>query len=281
MTGQLTRASGDPVDELVERVGPVSYGAVDALAVAAALESDGITDRTAQAIYGHSDVFQLADEVYRRGAAHRPASGAPSPPRSQAGAARRERRHAAIRDCLHGPLYLLPSVAFPAVLRVLEHRSIALGLVLAGGLGWIWAGGATWLAHRLVSRGQPGSAARLLCWSTVAGLPVAAGLSAAVTFATQAGAGPVAMAVAVMAYQMASGIFIFYRKELWLALTMVPAVGIGVAYLFVGDPLLIWSVTAGATSVGLALAAALGNRPSGRRGPATCERSRRLCCTPR
>src|SRR4051812_10966931 len=110
----LPRISTDPLDELVDRLRPRLGRAVDALQVAAALESDGFTDRAARVEYGHCDVFALAGEVYRRlgpvaGADRTP--GVPAPRDS-------------VRPLWHGPLYVLPGAVFPAVMAVVGRRSL-------------------------------------------------------------------------------------------------------------------------------------------------------------
>jgi hypothetical protein len=247
---------GDPVDELVERVRPVVAHAVDALQVAASLEADGITDSMARARYGYTDVFALADEVCRR---VRPAGSAAV---SAPGMARRLGPD--LRDITHGLLYLLPAAVFPAALAVLGRRSLVLGLVLAGGVGWVWAGGATWLGYCLLGRGHPGSTARVLRWSAMAGLPVAAAASVAVVATTDAGYDLTALAVTLMAYQMASTLLVFYRCELWLFAAMAPAVVAGVGYLTGGAPFLSLAVGVGlgsvALSYGMALAKTRGRR---------------------
>jgi hypothetical protein len=235
---------GDPVDELVERVRPVVAHAVDALQVAASLEADGITDSMARARYGYADVFVLADEVCRRvGPTGSTAVSAP-------GMARRLSPD--WRDITHGLLYLLP-----AALAVLGRRSLVLGLVLAGGVGWVWAGGATWLGYCLLGRGYPGSTARVLRWSAVAGLPVAAAASVAVVATTDAGYDLTALAVTQMAYQMASTLLVFYRCEIWLFAAMAPAVAAGVGYLAGGAPFLSLAVGVGLGSVALSYGIAL------------------------
>ena len=246
---------GDPVDELVERVRPVVVHAVDALQVAASLEADGITDSMARARYGYADVFALADEVRRRvGPAGSTAVSAP-------GMARRLGPE--LRDITHGLLYLLPAAVFPAALAVLGRRSLVLGLVLAGGVGWVWAGGAAWLGYCLLGRGYPGSAARVLRWSAVAGLPVAAAASAAVVATTHASYDLTALAVAVMTYQMASTLLVFYRSELWLFAAMAPAVAAGIGYLAGGARLLSLAVGVGLGSVALSFGIALAKTEAG------------------
>jgi hypothetical protein len=236
--------SVDPVGDLVDRVRPRVAHAVDAFQVAAALETEGVTDRVAVAQYGHTDVFELADEVYRR--------LGPTTPVVVTGRSRPDRRRT-LRDLSHGGLYLLPSAAFPAALATLGRNSLVLVVVLAGGLGWVWSGGTSWFAYRLLGHEQPPSAARLLRWAAIAAFPMAALLGIAVTVSTRAGYGLIAMAVAMMTYQMASTLLIFYGQEAWLAIAMGPAVAGGVAYVVAGDEYLVWSLVAATGSIAVAL----------------------------
>jgi hypothetical protein len=220
--------AGDPLDVLVDRVRPMAAAAVDPLHVAAALEADGMTDRIAQVQYGYADVFVLAAEVHRRAALDR----------SAAAAVRRisVRSAAGLRDIGHGLLYVLPTAVFPAVLAVLGARSLLLGLMVAGGIGWVWAGTSAWLAYRLLGRRHPGGAGRLLRWAALCGLPVTAAASLAVIVSTGAAYGLLALAVGQMAYQMASTILVFYRREGWLFVAMLPAVVAGLGYVVLATP---------------------------------------------
>ncbi|MEV6576684.1 hypothetical protein AB0M92_00790 [Streptomyces sp. NPDC051582] len=59
------RAAGDPVKTLLHRHRALCERAVDPLEIAAGLEVQGITDRTA-ARFRHRDVFSLAEELYAR-----------------------------------------------------------------------------------------------------------------------------------------------------------------------------------------------------------------------
>lgn len=59
------RAGGDPVKTLLHRHRALCERAVDPLEIAAGLEAQGITDRTA-ARFRHRDVFSLAEELYAR-----------------------------------------------------------------------------------------------------------------------------------------------------------------------------------------------------------------------
>ena len=146
--------SADPLDLLVERMRHVVAHAVDLLQIAARLEADGITDRGARVEYGFDDVFALADEVYVRLA---PGPPPPPPPPVLPPAWRSGRR-----DISHGLLYLMPGALFPAVLAAIGSGPLVTVLVLTGGLGWAWSGGASWLAYQRLGAGDPAAAARAL-----------------------------------------------------------------------------------------------------------------------
>ena len=60
------RRSSSPLDRLSRRLNRVCSTAVDPYQIAAMLESDGLNDRIAREEYGFTDVFELADALYRR-----------------------------------------------------------------------------------------------------------------------------------------------------------------------------------------------------------------------
>lgn len=254
----LPRVATDPVDELVERVRPQLGRAVDALQVAAALEAAGHTDRTARVEYGYTDVFAVASEVFRR---LRPApaandgsrgGGVESAAADQAAIGWRE----GLRPISHGPLLVLPSAAFPAVLAAVGRPGLVLGLVLAGTLGWVYSGLAGYSAHRLLGQGRPGSAGRLL--RTAAWTGPALGVALGAALLPHGGPALAGMVVFLLAYQMASTLLVFYRRESWLAVTMVPAFLAGTAYLLSGGATSRWlAVVAAAVGVVAAFGAAL------------------------
>lgn len=70
----LRRGAGDPVKTLLHHHRDLCERAVDPLEIAAGLEAQGVTDRTA-ARFRHRDVFSLAEELYARV----PRDGAPRP----------------------------------------------------------------------------------------------------------------------------------------------------------------------------------------------------------
>jgi hypothetical protein len=236
--------SGDPVDRLVARVRERAPGAVDALQAAALLESDGLNDRAARVEYGFADVFDLADEVYRRlggtAPAHRPA---PRRPRSA-------------REIMHGLVYLLPAALFPAVTAVVPQQPLIAALVTAGALGWVWSGGAGWLAYQGLNLDDPRAAGRVLAWACVTGVTLAAAVGLLVAVLTGGGWRIAILVPGVLAYQMASTVFVFYRHELLLAVLVLPAATLGVVYL-TDHGVLRWALGAVCAGVVVALGLAL------------------------
>jgi hypothetical protein len=248
----LPRISTDPLDELVDRVRPELGNAVDALQVAAVLESDGISDRGARVEYGYLDVFELAREVYRRLGPALPATPGIASPRS-----RRDWRDG-LRQVSHGPLYVLPSAVFPAVMAVVGRRSLVLALVFASGLGWVYAGVTAHAAYRLLGFGRPGAAARVLRTSTLSAPVAGVALGAAVVWLAGGGLALVVMVVCQLAYQLASTVLVFYREEGRQAIVMVPAFLAGTAYLlWGGNDLRAGSVAVAVASVTAAFAVAV------------------------
>jgi hypothetical protein len=246
LTVLLPRISTDPLDELVDRMRPTLTRAVDALQVAAVLESDGLTDRGARVEYGYNDVFALAVELYRR-----LGPALPGQLITRRATARRPWRDS-LRLIAHGPLYVLPSAVFPAALAVTGRRSLVLALVFASGLGWMFAGVSSYAAYRMLGAGRVRGAARVLR-NTTLGAPVAgAAVGLAVVSFTGGGAALIVLTTCQLAYQLASTVLVYYRREGRLALSMVPAVAAGVAYLAYGGTFRTWSVAAAIASVAAA-----------------------------
>ena len=218
----LPRISTDPVDDLVERVRPQLGRAVDALQVAAFLEAAGHTDRGAQVEYGYADDFVLAAEVFRRMGPPSPVDeGTRVPPPDSDGWS------VALRPVSHGLLYALPSASFPAVLVIVGRPGLVLGLVCAGTLGWIYSGVVAYSAYRRLRLGRPRSAGRILRTATLTG-PLL-GVVASAALVAHGGLALAVLMVLQLTYQMASTLLIFYRREAWLAVAMVPAAQTGTA----------------------------------------------------
>lgn len=242
------RRTLDPVARLARRLNHVCTNAVDPLQIAAAVESDGITDRIARDEYGYSDVFDLAEELFRQvpRRLHTPSAQSSG------------ERWQTIRELLHGPLFVLPSVAYPAVLAVLGAKGLVWGLVLSTAAGWVWGLVMTWLAYRLIGRGFREEAARLMLRYSligIVGVQVASLLAMRLSGEGQAMA---LFALSQMTYQMAASILIVYRLESWLFFALLPALLSNGVYLALGAPpqQLPFAIGASLLSVLVALGAA-------------------------
>ncbi len=220
--------AGDQIDVLVRHVRHTCSDAVDALQVAAVLESDGLTDRLARDDYGHRDVFALAEVVF----AQLP-KGAPAEPS-------RHRRdwQDNVRVGSHGVLYALPSAVFPAVHALLGLRGLIAGLVFATALGWVWTMGNTVLAYRLLGWGHAATAARVLRGGMLLGLVVGAVGATALSWWYDLPAGVVALVVSQLGFQLAASVLVFLRQERTLLLVMAPAVVLGLGQIMLGEAVL-------------------------------------------
>ncbi|MCK2214732.1 hypothetical protein MF672_013135 [Actinomadura sp. ATCC 31491] len=214
------------MDDLIEPMGTGIFRAVEPLQVAAMLESQGLSDKIARERYGHDDVFSLAEAAY----SHIKTMERPSPP---AGAPLRRARPLA--QMAHGLLYGLPAALLPAASGLVGTQFLMPGLVLTTGLGWVVGSAAAQLAYTLVGRGHPRSAGRVLRTGLVLGVLGAMTMAGALALARNAPVALVALCVTQMAFQIASGLLLFYRREGWLGVIMLPAVVAGLAYVAIGD----------------------------------------------
>lgn len=212
------RVPGDQLDVLVRHVQRTCPDAVDALHVAAVLESDGLTDRVARDDHGHRDVFALAEAVFAR----LPKVSSPEPSRR-----RRRDRQDNVRVWSHGVLYALPSAVFPAVHALLGLQALITGLVFATALGWIWSMGNTVLAYRMLGWGHATTAARVLRGGMLLGLAVGAVGAAVLSWRYDLPLGVIALVVSQLGFQLAASILVFLRQERTLLLVMAPAVVLG------------------------------------------------------
>jgi len=275
-TSEITwpdRRSLTPIDQLARRLNHVCTTAVDPLQITAALESDGITDRIARDEYGFSDVFDLAEELFRR---------VPRRLKAHIKDIRGERLQT-LRELSHGPLFVLPSVAYPALVVLLGIQSMILGLVTSAAIGWFWSLGMTWLAYGLIGRGCVQEAAQLLRRMSLLGISVV-GLAAVVITALYGdGSGVVVFAVSQMAYQMAAAILIVYRLEFWLLLGLLPAILANGLYLISGLPVqlaIAFSIVSVVITLGSAFWATIKRIPQAKKYRPTLTRSEVLRVLP-
>lgn len=270
------RRSSHLLDRLSRRLDRVCSTAVDALQIAAMLESDGISDRIAREEYGFTDVFELAEELYRRV----PARPLPRLAVVQDNGARRMRR-----EISKGLLFALPGLFYPAAFAVYGVQAGTLGLTLAAIAGWAWSQAMVNLAYRLMGRGDPRGAARLLMELAILGV---VGLTGTMILASRIegdlGGSAVTLAAGQMAYQMAAAILFMFERELWLFVALIPGVAVNLAHIMLGtdavSPLI--ALAAGTGSIALTLIAAFGQAlraAFGQRGTPAILRFRDLWAT--
>ncbi len=187
--------------------------AVDALEVAARLETHGVSSRVAIDSFGFPDVFSVAEAVYRSLPFVDLAAPEPTAP-AMGGPA----------DLLRGALYALPAVFLPVVVT-----GFALHLkwwVLPVGLTVAWAMGqaTATIAWSLRGREDERSDSLIAFVSIVASALVCLVCAVSATRIVGGNETSVILAVAVAAYIAASGILVFQRAEWMLAASMLPAV---------------------------------------------------------
>ncbi|MER6576566.1 hypothetical protein [Nonomuraea sp. NPDC001023] len=214
------------IDDLIEPMGTGVFRAVEPLQVAAMLESQGLNDKIAREQYGHADIFALAETAYFHvKAMNRPQARTRTPLKRARPAA----------QMLHGLLYALPAALLPAASGLVGSQWLMPGLVLTTGFGWIVGSAAAHLGYSLIAQGHPRSAGRVLRSGLLVGVLAAAFMAGTVAISRDGPVMLVALCVMQMAFQIASGILLFYRREGWLGLMMAPAAVAGLAYIVIGD----------------------------------------------
>lgn len=235
----------EAVDELANRVAPMVGRAVDELQIAAVLESQGFTDQVARERYGVKDVFALASVVYQR------------LPRDVEAPLDEQRARRTFRVLSHGPLFLLPSLSYPAVYDWLGGLTMVRGLVFTTGIGWWWAMGMSLVAYRLLGHGLDHAAARSLRVLGGTGLGVVVVGSAVIDQRLWV------FCLAQMGFQVSSCVMVIYKREARLALLMIPACVSGAAHLLF-DVML---VALGCGLLSIVLTLAMSWRETGRAQP--------------
>ncbi|RSM86876.1 hypothetical protein DMH04_11500 [Kibdelosporangium aridum] len=235
----------EAVDELANRVAPMVGRAVDELQIAAVLESQGFTDQVARERYGVKDVFALASVVYHR------------LPRDVEAPSDEQRTRRTFRVLSHGPLFLLPSLSYPAVYDWLGGLTMVRGLVFTTAIGWWWAMGMSLVAYRLLGHGLDHAAGRSLRILGGTGLGIVTLGSAAIDPRLWV------FCLAQMGFQVSSCVMVIYKREARLALLMVPACAGGAAHLLF-DVML---VALGCGLLSIVLTLAMSWREAGRAQP--------------
>ncbi len=187
--------------------------AVDALEVAARLETHGVSSRVAIDSFGYPDVFTAAEAVY----ASLPFVDV-DPPTSTSVVM------GGPVDLLRGALYALPALFLPVVVTgfALHVRwwVLPVGLTVAWGAGQASAT----VAWSLRGRGDERSDSLVAFTSVMACALLCLGCAVLAVRLLGGNETSTVLAVAIAAYIAASGMLVFQRAEWMLAVCMVPAV---------------------------------------------------------
>jgi hypothetical protein len=238
------------VEELCEQFVSVCESAVDPLEIASALEFDGWSDQTVRKRYGVSDVFAIAEEMYRR-VPRRPAEPEPLPD---------PWRTSKFRPALHGLLYGLPTLCFAAASGLLVGRGVLVVLVVALLTSWALSQAVAYLGYSRLGQGAPVQAQRVLLVGLGAGM---VGLLVAmdlVSIAVPVYKSVFIFGVGLGSYMFGATVLLVLGEEGLLFLVLAPGVlGAGV-FLVVGRPShwehLVWAALAATPLLALGLAVA-------------------------
>jgi hypothetical protein len=243
--------------ELCEQFVLVCESAVDPLEISSALEFDGLNDQAARELYGFSDVFALAEHMYWR-VPRRPAE--PEPVADPW-------RISKLRSAMHGLIYGLPAVCFPAASGLLNGPGALRALVVALLSSWALSQGLAYLGYARLGRSDTVQAARVL----LPGMTAGAGATGLVMALTAAG-GHVHMPVLAFGfglgtYMLGATVLMVLGAERLLLIVLTPAVLGSAAFLALGRPHYLeyatWGALAATPALALGLAAWRAGRKSG------------------
>jgi hypothetical protein len=238
------------VAALCEDFDDVCESAVDPLEIASALEFDGMSDLAVRERYGYPDVFSLASEMFIQ-VPRQPAE--PEPPDDPWQAGR-------LQAALHGLLYGLPAVCFPAAAVLLGGPGAHTILITALLAAWAASQSLASLGYqRLGQTMDRQQAKRLLRAGLGGGLLIVAGVLAIAALAMHARLPVVLFGAGEAAYMLGASVLLVLGAEKWLLLILVPGVAGSAVFLAMGRPRSLDHVSwAGlAATAGLAVAAAL------------------------
>ncbi|MEU8790214.1 hypothetical protein [Streptomyces sp. NPDC048643] len=211
-------ARPDPIDELADRMAEFVAAAVHPDEVAAALESDGMSDDQIRERYGVRNSFALAEELYGRVARNHPEPAEPPHDPWRIG----------LLGCLlRGIVFALPGLGYVLAGPLLAGPEDAFGLpsgtvpMLAGALcGWTWNQGLAHRAYTWLGLGDRAAARRVLLVGTPAG--VLLGSLVALAVAGTARPGAVVFAAGQSAYLGAATVLLVMGRERLLLAALTP-----------------------------------------------------------
>jgi len=250
------------LEELCEQFVVVCESAVDPLEISSALEFAGLSDQAARKRYGASDVFALAEEMFRR-VPRRPAEpeAQPDPWRSSK-----------VRPALHGLLYGLPTICFLAATGLLAGSHVLIVLIVALLTSWALSQGLAYLGYLRLGRAEPAQAARLLLAGEAAGIAGVALALAVTSLAVHAHITALIFGLGLGAYMIGATVLMVLGAERLLLAAIAPGVLGSVTFLILGQPPQLeyaaWGALAATPLLALALAAVRASHVAGLFGKA-------------
>ncbi len=256
------------VEQLCRQMRDVCASAVDPLEIAAALEAEaGLTGPMLRARYGCADVFELADEMYRRTVRW---PGEP-PAQPQLWAAN-PRTHVG-----HAVLYGLPAASYAVAAPLLSGTPELTAALVSMVLSWTLSQALAHLGYARMSRLDAVGAARVLRVGLAAGTVVLGAALAVATTLAPVGAAVLVFAAAQGEYLLAATVLLVRKAERWVFAALLPSALASVAYLLAGRPAmaegLLWLplVVSAVLACGAAVALTRTRGPRGRLAPGRTE----------
>ena len=215
------------VPDLCVEFAAVCESAVDPLEIASALEFDGLTDQLIRERYGYGNVFALASEMYLQ-VPRQPAE--PEPPPDPWPVSR-------LQPLLHGLLYGLPAVCFPAAAALLAGPGAHAVLITALLAAWAASQALASLGYQRLGRTTDRDQARhLLRAGMLAGLLLITVIMAGTALLLHARLSLFIFGVGEGAYMLGACVLLVLGAEKWLLAALAPGILGSVAFLALGRP---------------------------------------------
>ncbi len=236
------------IDILCTQFQSICASAVDPLEISSALEFEGISDQAARERYGAPNVFALAEELYLR-VPRDPAEPEPAPDPWSA--------HR-LRPAVHGVLYGLPAVCFPAAAGLLIGTGVLTMLVVALLTSWAASQALAYLGYLQIGRGNPDHARRLLRAGLLAGLILMVLAMAALSEVIHVRPSALLFGVGLGAYMLGATVLLVLGEERLVIIVLAPGVLASAAYLLLTRPAwlepTVWGALAATPFLALVLA---------------------------
>ena len=264
---QLRAIIGSPaappltVAALCEEFGEVCESAVDPMEIASALEFEGLSDLAVRERYGYPHVFALASEMYVQ-VPRQPAE--PPPPEDPWQVGR-------LQPMLHGLLYGLPAVCFPAAAVLLGGPGAHVILIVALLASWSASQSLASLGYQRLGRtADRGQASRLLRAGLLAGLVVVAAILAIAMLMLHARPPVALFGAGEAAYMLGACVLLVLGAERWLLVILLPGVLGSAVFLALGRPRHLdhasWAALAATAALAVAVALLVTRRGRGQPG---------------